>query len=157
MVTDHIDTFTETGIRLKSGQELEADIIVTATGLNVQLLGGMDLYVDGEARPISRQMTYKGVLVQDLPNMAWIFGYTNAPWTLKSDLAAAYLRRLMQHMDNHGLDVAVPRDAEGCAEETADLLYHLAVLMEAKGFGWAEVVDLLKARHSAASSSIAAS
>jgi len=115
MVTDHIDTFTETGIRLKSGQELEADIIVTATGLNVQLLGGMDLYVDGEARPMSRQMTYKGVLVQDLPNMAWIFGYTNAPWTLKSDLAAAYLRRLMQHMDNHGLDVAVPRDAEGCA------------------------------------------
>ena len=115
MVTDHIDTFTETGIRLKSGQELQADIIVTATGLNVQMLGGMQLSVDSEARPMNRQMTYKGVLVQDLPNMAWIFGYTNAPWTLKSDLAAGYLCRLMRHMDAHGLDVAVPRDAEGCA------------------------------------------
>ena len=115
MVTDHIDTFTETGIRLKSGQELQADIIVTATGLNVQMLGGMQLSVDGEARPMNRQMTYKGVLVQDLPNMAWIFGYTNAPWTLKSDLAAEYLCRLMRHMDSHGLEIAVPRDAEGCA------------------------------------------
>jgi len=115
VVTDHIDTFTETGIRLKSGQQLDADIIVTATGLKLQMLGGMQLSVDGKARPMNQQMTYKGVLVQDLPNMAWIFGYTNAPWTLKSDLAGAYLCRLMQHMDAQGLDVAVPRDSEDCA------------------------------------------
>jgi len=115
VVTDHIDTFTETGIRLKSGQVLDADIIVTATGLNVQMHGGMQLSVDGEARPMSQQMTYKGVLVQDLPNMAWIFGYTNAPWTLKADMAGEYVCRLLRHMEAHGLEVVVPRDAEDCA------------------------------------------
>ncbi|MDP9142485.1 MAG: NAD(P)/FAD-dependent oxidoreductase [Pseudomonadota bacterium] len=115
VVTDQIETFTETGIRLKSGQQLDADIIITATGLNLQMLGGMQLSVDNVARPMNQQMTYKGVLVQNLPNMAWIFGYTNAPWTLKSDLAGAYLCRLMQHMDDQGLDVAVPRDTEDCA------------------------------------------
>ncbi len=114
VVTDHIETFTETGIRLKSGQTLEADIIVTATGLNLQMMGGMQLSVDGVERPMNQRMTYKGVLVQDLPNMAWIFGYTNAPWTLKSDLAAAYICRLMRHMEITGCDVATPRDGEGC-------------------------------------------
>ena len=89
VVTDHIETFTEKGILLKSGQELEADIIVTATGLEVQMLGGIELSVDGEARELRDQMTYKAVLVEDLPNLAWIFGYTNAPWTLKSDIAAS--------------------------------------------------------------------
>ena len=86
-----IETFTETGILLKSGRELEADIIVTATGLNLQMLGGMALSVDGEARELHDAMTYKGVLVQDIPNLAWMFGYTNAPWTLKSDMAGEYL------------------------------------------------------------------
>ncbi len=115
VVTDHIETFTETGIRLKSGQELQADIVITATGLDVQMLGGMELKVDGEARPISNRMTYKGVLMQDIPNLAWVFGYTNAPWTLKADIAAAYVNRLLRHMDAHGYEVAVPRDTEGCA------------------------------------------
>jgi cation diffusion facilitator CzcD-associated flavoprotein CzcO len=114
VVTDQIETFTETGVLLKSGQELEADIIVTATGLNLQLLGGIELSIDGQPRPLSQLMTYKGVLVQDMPNLAWIFGYTNAPWTLKADLAAAYLCRLVRHMDNKGHDVAAPRDEEGC-------------------------------------------
>lgn len=115
VVTDHIDTFTEKGILLKSGQELEADIIVTATGLEVQMLGGMTLSVDGEPRALHDQMTYKGVLVESLPNLAWIFGYTNAPWTLKSDLAAQYLLRLFRHMDDHGHRVATPRDREDSA------------------------------------------
>jgi monooxygenase len=118
VVTDEIETFTETGILLKSGRELEADIIVTATGLNLQMLGGMALSVDGEAREMHDAMTYKGVLLQDLPNMAFMFGYTNAPWTLKSDMAGEYLVRLMRHMDDNGLAVATPRDVEGCA--TAD-------------------------------------
>jgi monooxygenase len=115
IVTDHIETFTEKGILLKSGQELEADIIVTATGLEVQMLGGLQLSVDGEARELRDQMTYKGVLVESLPNMAWIFGYTNAPWTLKSDIAGKYLCRLFKHMDDNGHLVATPRDADDSA------------------------------------------
>ncbi|MDT0634611.1 NAD(P)/FAD-dependent oxidoreductase [Spectribacter hydrogenoxidans] len=110
MATDHIERFTENGILLQSGEELEADIIVTATGLKLQMLGGMDLSIDGEPAPINRRMTYKGVLVENIPNMAWVFGYTNAPWTLKADLAARYLCRLIRHMDEHELDVVVPRD-----------------------------------------------
>ena len=115
VLTDEIETFTENGILLKSGRELEADIIVTATGLNLQMLGGMQLSVDGEARELHDQMTYKGVLVEDIPNLAWVFGYTNAPWTLKSDIAGAYLCRLFKHMDDNGYAVATARDVEDCA------------------------------------------
>jgi cation diffusion facilitator CzcD-associated flavoprotein CzcO len=97
---------------LKSGRELEADIIVTATGLNVQMLGGLKLSVDGESRELHEQMTYKGVLVEDIPNMAWIFGYTNASWTLKADIAAIYLCRLFKHMEEAGHAVATARDVE---------------------------------------------
>ena len=109
VVTDHIDTFTERGIRLKSGQELEADIVVTATGLQIQVFGGVEMEVDGQARPIGELMTYKGTLLQDVPNMAWIFGYTNAPWTLKADLSADYVCRLINHMDRVGASVSVAR------------------------------------------------
>jgi cation diffusion facilitator CzcD-associated flavoprotein CzcO len=115
IVTDHIDTFTEKGILLKSGRELEADIIVTATGLNIQMLGGMTLSVDGEAKELHEQMTYKGVLVESIPNLAWVFGYTNASWTLKSDIAGAYLCRVLRHMDEGGHTVATPRDVENSA------------------------------------------
>jgi len=115
VVTDHIETFTDKGILLESGEELEADIIVTATGLDVQMLGGLKLSVDGEARELHDQMTYKAVLVEDIPNLAWIFGYTNAPWTLKSDLAAEYLIRLFRHMKDGGYAVATPRDSDNSA------------------------------------------
>lgn len=121
IVTDRIDTFTENGIRLKSGKLLEADIIVTATGLNLQMLGGMELKVDGQPKPLGKQMTYKGVLVENVPNMAWVFGYTNAPWTLKSDLAASYINRLFTYMDKQGYDVVVPRDDEGCMVDSGVL------------------------------------
>jgi monooxygenase len=115
VITDQVDTFTEDGILLKSGRELEADIIVTATGLNIQMLGGVKLAVDGEAHELHDQMTYKGVLVENIPNLAWIIGYTNASWTLKSDIAGAYLCRLFKHMDDNGHAVATPRDVENCA------------------------------------------
>jgi monooxygenase len=121
VVTDEIDTFTPTGILLKSGRELEADIIVTATGLNVQMLGGMELSVDGQARKLHDQMTYKGVLVENIPNLAWMFGYTNAPWTLKSDIAGAYLCRLFKHMYDNGHAVATPRDLEDSAMDVGML------------------------------------
>jgi cation diffusion facilitator CzcD-associated flavoprotein CzcO len=112
VVTDQIDTFTENGIALKSGRELEADIIVTATGLNVQMFGGVQVFVDGRPRELHDQMTYKAVLVEDIPNFAWIVGYTNASWTLKSDIAAGYLCRLLKHMAANGYTVATPRDIE---------------------------------------------
>ncbi|MGJ7512054.1 flavin-containing monooxygenase [Variovorax sp. GT1P44] len=109
IVTDHIDTFTETGIRLKSGRELQADIIVTATGLQLQSFGGMQLVVDGHPRAVNELMTYKGVLLQDVPNMAWLFGYINAPWTLKVDMASSYFCRLLNHMEQNGSEVVTPR------------------------------------------------
>jgi cation diffusion facilitator CzcD-associated flavoprotein CzcO len=114
VVTDQIDTFTESGILLASGQELPADIIVTATGLNIQMLGGMTLSVDGVDRALHDQMMYKGVLVENIPNLAVILGYTNASWTLKSDIASAYLCRLLKHMDASGHTVATPRDDGDC-------------------------------------------
>lgn len=117
VVTDHIDTFTEKGIRLKSGQELEADIIITATGLQMQMLGGMQLSLDGAPCPLNEQMTYKAVMMQNVPNMAWILGYTNAPWTLKADMASLYICRLLKHMDETGKQVAVPLDRHGHAEK----------------------------------------
>src|SRR4029077_15427585 len=102
IVTDHIATFTETGIRLKWGKELEADISVTATGLQLQSLGGMALRVDGQPRAVNQLMTYKGVLLQDVPNLAGLFGYVNAPWTVKVDMAASYVCRLLNHMGRNG-------------------------------------------------------
>src|SRR3546814_17056955 len=99
VVTDHIETFTETGIKLKSGKQLDADIIITATGLNIQLFGGVDVTLDGQRGDVGKLMTYKGTLIQDVPNLGIIVGYTNAPWTLKAALSARYLRRLFNYMD----------------------------------------------------------
>lgn len=113
--TDSIERFTKDGIRLSSGKQLEADIIVTATGLNIQVLGGIAVMVDGAPRSLNELMVYKGVLLENTPNLAWIFGYTNASWTLKSDIAARYLCRLFHHMDAKSLSVVVPRDHDGGA------------------------------------------
>ncbi|GAA2311077.1 NAD(P)/FAD-dependent oxidoreductase [Streptomyces kunmingensis] len=108
IATDHIDTFTADGIRLKSGEELKADIVVTATGLSVRLMGGMALTVDGEPVDVKDRVLYKAVLLEGVPNMSLVIGYTNASWTLKADLAAAYTARLLAHMRRHGHDIATP-------------------------------------------------
>ena len=100
--TDQIDKFTETGIQLKSGQHIEADIIVSATGLEVQILGGVKATIDGKPLDTSKHMLYRGVMVSDVPNMAMIIGYINASWTLKVDVAANYICRLLNHMDENG-------------------------------------------------------
>lgn len=113
VVTDHIETFTENGIKLKSGEELEADIIITATGLNIQLFGGVDVTLDGHHGDVGQLMTYKGTLIQDVPNLAFIVGYTNAPWTLKADLSARYLCRLFKYMDSKQLRAFTPRAPQG--------------------------------------------
>ncbi len=109
VVTDHIDTFTEQGIRLHSGRELEADLIVTATGLNLQLLGGLEVTVDGERIEFSKTLTYKGLMFSNVPNMALAIGYTNASWTLKCDLTCEYVCRLLNHMQAKGYDQCCPR------------------------------------------------
>jgi cation diffusion facilitator CzcD-associated flavoprotein CzcO len=112
VVTDHIATFTETGIRLESGQELEADIIVTATGLELVPLGNVTLSVDGATVDMGRTMVYRGMMFADLPNLAAVFGYTNASWTLKADLTSAYVCRLINHMDRYGYGVCMPHNAD---------------------------------------------
>jgi cation diffusion facilitator CzcD-associated flavoprotein CzcO len=102
VVTDHIDAFTERGIRLRSGRELEADLVVTATGLKLKFLGGIDIEVDGRRPDLPRSMVYKGMMCSDVPNLAWAIGYTNASWTLKCDLTSEYVCRLLRYMDARG-------------------------------------------------------
>ncbi|HEX7290672.1 MAG TPA: NAD(P)/FAD-dependent oxidoreductase, partial [Conexibacter sp.] len=108
VVTDRIETFTETGLKLASGAELEADVVVTATGLNLLMLGGMSLAVDGEAVDVAQTVGYKGMMFSGVPNMAITLGYTNASWTLKGDLCAEYVCRLLNHMAARGHDRVVP-------------------------------------------------
>ena len=109
VVTDQIERFTATGIRLQSGTELPADIVVTATGLDLVVIGNVELSVDGAPVRLGDAMTYKGMMYSDVPNLAVSFGYTNASWTLKSDLTAGYVCRLLNHMDRHGFDQVTPR------------------------------------------------
>ena len=101
VVTEHIDTFTATGIKLQSGEELTADIIVTATGLNLDILGSFELSVDNKPFNAADSYCYKGMMLSGLPNFAFSMGYTNASWTLKSDLVGQYVCRLINHMDKH--------------------------------------------------------
>jgi cation diffusion facilitator CzcD-associated flavoprotein CzcO len=108
VVTDRIDTFTENGIRLESGDQLEADVIVTATGLNLIPLGGMQIAVDGADIELPDTIGYKGMMLSDVPNLAVSLGYTNASWTLKCDLTCEYVCRLLNHMDEHGYDRCTP-------------------------------------------------
>ena len=119
IVTDHIDTFTETGIRTRSGEEIPADIIVTATGLQIQLAGGAEIYVDGKKISTRESMLYKGVLMEGVPNSMLVIGYTNASWTLKVDLASEYFCRLLKHMDSHGYDQFVAVADEDEREEVS--------------------------------------
>jgi monooxygenase len=109
IVTDRIVRFTESGIELESGRTLEADVVVTATGLNLLFLGGMRLSVDGEEPDLARALTYKGMMLSDLPNFAYTLGYTNASWTLKADLTSEYVCRLLNHMEAGGYSVCTPR------------------------------------------------
>ncbi|MDX6636164.1 MAG: monooxygenase [Solirubrobacterales bacterium] len=110
VVTDTIETFTEKGLKLTSGRELEADIIVTATGLNLLVLGGVEIKVDGERKEFKNLVGYKGAMFGGVPNMALALGYTNASFTLKCDLVSQYVCRLLNHMDAHGYKVATPRE-----------------------------------------------
>jgi len=108
VVTDHIERFTPGGILLKSGQAIEADVVVTATGLKMQLLSGIKIAIDGVGKDMSKTMSYKGMMYSDVPNLAAAFGYTNASWTLKCDLTCEYVCRMLNHMDRKGYEIATP-------------------------------------------------
>ncbi|KJC34302.1 FAD-containing monooxygenase EthA [Bradyrhizobium sp. LTSP849] len=122
VVTNEIDTFTRDGIRLKDGSELAADIIVTATGLVLQVVGGLEVSVDGRAVDFANTLTYKGMMYADVPNMASAFGYTNASWTLKCDLTCEYVCRLINYMDRHNFRQCMPHndDATITAQPSLD-------------------------------------
>lgn len=109
MVTDHIAEFDAQGIQLQSGERLDADLIVTATGLKMKILHGVELFVDGDPVDLAEHLSYKGMMLSELPNMASILGYTNASWTLKAELSAEYVCRLLNHMDAEGYDSVTAR------------------------------------------------
>ena len=109
VVTDEIETFTEKGILLRSGEELGADVIVTATGLELVVLGGVELVVDGSRVDVAKTLSYKGMMLNDVPNLASVIGYTNASWTLKCDLTCEYVCRLLNHMAKRGVKQCTPR------------------------------------------------
>jgi monooxygenase len=131
IATDTIDTFTETGIRLSSGEEIEADIVVTATGLNMLAFGGIDLAVDGEDVDLPKRMAYKAMMLSDVPNFAFAIGYTNASWTLKVDLTAEYVCRLLNHMDETGTRICVPHNDDPSVTEEPLLDFQAGYVLRA--------------------------
>jgi len=122
VVTDHIERFIPTGIQLRSGRELEADIIIAATGLVMRLMSGVQLIVDGKPVILAEQMTYKGMMLSDVPNLALAIGYTNASWTLKCELIHRYVCRLLNYMGGHGYVQCTPRQSDSAisAEPVVD-------------------------------------
>jgi cation diffusion facilitator CzcD-associated flavoprotein CzcO len=121
VVTDRIATFTETGIQLESGEHLDADIIVTATGLNIQLFAGMSLTVDGAVVDPTDCVVYKAMMLSGVPNFAFTFGYTNSSWTLKVGLLCEHFCRLLSHMAAYGYDIARPEAPEMATQPMLDL------------------------------------
>ncbi len=117
IATDEIERFTPMGLQLKSGAHLDADLIVTATGLNLQVLGGLQLSVDGAQIDLAKTLNYKGLMFSGVPNLASSFGYTNASWTLRSDLTCEYVCRLLNHMKKRGLKQCTPRNTDASMTE----------------------------------------
>jgi monooxygenase len=116
IVTDEIETFVARGLKLRSGRQLEADLVITATGLNLQVLGGAELAIDGLTADPATTLSYKGVLYSEIPNLASVLGYTNASWTLKADLICGYLCRLLNYMDRRGYVSCTPRNRDPTLE-----------------------------------------
>jgi monooxygenase len=116
VVTDTIERFTEVGLRLTSGREMEADIVVAATGLKLQLLSDVEFSIDGVRQDLGNSMAYKGMMFSDVPNLSYSFGYTNASWTLKADLTSGYLCRLLNHMSAKRIQIALPAREADVAE-----------------------------------------
>ncbi|MFI9503023.1 flavin-containing monooxygenase [Nocardia sp. NPDC052566] len=124
VVTDRVDTITETGLTLASGAALDADIVITATGLNLLAFGGVELAVDGRPVRPNEHMAYKAMMLSGVPNFAYVIGYTNASWTLKADLVSEYVVRLLRHMDRHGYARCTPVRDESVGEEPLFLTFN---------------------------------
>jgi len=133
VATDTIDSFTETGIRLASGKEIAADIVVPATGLVVKMMGGMEVVVDGVRAELAQKMVYKGMMFGDVPNLALAFGYINASWTLKCDLTARAVCRLLKHMDRHGYAFCTPRQGKAAIARQPMLNFTSGYVRRAEG------------------------
>jgi cation diffusion facilitator CzcD-associated flavoprotein CzcO len=133
IATGRIARFTETGLVLESGERLDADILVAATGLVVRLLGGIALTVDGAPVNVAERFNYKGMMLSDVPNLALSFGYTNASWTLKCDLTSRYVCRLLRHMDRNGWDICVPRLGDAAPERMPMLDFSSGYVQRAAG------------------------
>jgi cation diffusion facilitator CzcD-associated flavoprotein CzcO len=131
VVTDIIDTFTEDGLLLKSGEHIDADIIVTATGLVLRLFSGMQLIVDNTPVEMPKTLVYKGMMFSEIPNLAFAVGYTNASWTLKCDLTAEYVCRLLNYMDQHGYALCTPRLNDPDIEEEPVLDFNSGYVLRA--------------------------
>ena len=131
VVTDHVDYFTQSGIHLKSGRDLEADIIVLATGLTMKFIGGTKIVVDGAAVDPATLYVYRGMMLANIPNLVQVFGYTNASWTLKSDLTGQYVCRLLNHMKKTGTTMAVPTVASAGVEEEPMLDFSSGYILRA--------------------------
>jgi cation diffusion facilitator CzcD-associated flavoprotein CzcO len=121
VVTDHIETFVPEGIRLESGTVLDADVVVSATGLSLLPVGGIELAVDGEPIQVGGRATYRGLMLSGVPNFAYCIGYVNASWTLRADLSHRYLLRLLDHMERHGYASATPATPPGTGRPLLDL------------------------------------
>ena len=109
IVTDEIETFNETGVRTKGGEQLDADVVITATGFNLSILGGIAFTVDGRPLDLAESVTYRGMMFTDVPNLLWVFGYFRASWTLRADLISDFTCRLLHHMDDLGVKRVVPQ------------------------------------------------
>ncbi|HEY0942883.1 MAG TPA: NAD(P)/FAD-dependent oxidoreductase [Steroidobacter sp.] len=133
VVTDHIETFTEQGLRLRSGAEIAADLVVTATGLDLQAFGDMQLVVDEQPVELARTLCYKGMMLADVPNFALAFGYTNASWTLKCDLTCEYVCRLLNHMDRQGYRQCTPRNDDASVSPTPWVNFTSGYIRRARG------------------------
>jgi len=129
VVTGNIETFTKTGVRLTNGEVLDADIVVTATGLKLKIMSGLELVVDGDTVDLSSKMAYKGMMYNDVPNLAQALGYTNASWTLKCDLTSEYLCRLIKHMDKNGFAACVPRANDATLERVPVLDFNSTYIL----------------------------
>jgi cation diffusion facilitator CzcD-associated flavoprotein CzcO len=161
VVTDEIEGFTPLGVRLRSGAELPADIIITATGLKLVALGGLQLSVDGRSVDISKTLNYKGTMYSGVPNLASAFGYTNASWTLKAELTCDYVCRLLNYMDAKGNRICVPHNEDSSIGEEPWLNLNSGYILRAADklpkqgskVPWRlhqnYVLDILNLRHSA--------
>jgi cation diffusion facilitator CzcD-associated flavoprotein CzcO len=133
MVTGRIEAFTETGTRLESGREIAADIVVAATGLVVKMMGGVEIAVDGVRADLAGKTIYKGMMFSDVPNLAFAFGYINASWTLKCDLTARAVCRLLSHMEQHGYTSCTPRQRDSTVTQQPMLNFTSGYVRRAVG------------------------